>query len=1408
MSVKVRAQIHPINKEYTEFYCEAAPLSELYANLKLPLDITHARFLLDDEIVKDNFDRVPPDGSTVYIGIAAAGSTSDKMFIGGLFMAFVGFALLFVPGLNGVGAAMIGSGVGLMLGGVVLQNMDVPTPNLGRDTGAQMESIRGSKNRERLLEFAPILFGRHLITPDVAARPYTEIDASGQQWLTQLFCAGYNNMVAEKDSFKIGDTALTELSETQDIDAILAGLDGKVKLEILQNGEESTLYPQICVEQQFNTVLKHTDTDGQPLNIIRTTADKTTRINVDIIFPMGLIRYDDDGDKQSTSVSVSIQYKKENDPESAYANFPGWNQTISATTVDMFRRQATVSGLTPGKYTVKITRLTADSGNTQTVNTVYAGSIRAYADDRPVRQETAVNLTLVALKTRASALASGVIDTFNFVAQSRVPDYSPVEHVWMPNLTRNPASMLLYALQGKINPAPVADADIDWEALREFWIFCAQKGYTCNAIQGGRELFSVLCARIAKTGRASVLRINGKFSVVVDKERPAPVQLFSPRNTLGYSQTVIKADIPDELAVEFIDETTGWASNERSIYNTPDGLPAGTEKTKQSSKIWGITDPDIIFKFTRYQYACIKNRPIIHTLECDIEYLLCKKGDLIEYAGDTALTGIAYGKVNGLIWNGAQVSGITLDTVCPQEAGKNYGIRCRKSNGVLITLDVINRQTSDKTILFEMPQDGAALEAGDLVVFGLTGKITRQLIITEIAPSDNFRATLTCVDHAPEIFGVDDPEYVVPPFDNKITTTGSLVDSGFLKNEEWQTWFAYHDEIELPEKPTGTGTSGGWHRYLTPQSRWVSQKTSQNVTDGEWSNPTQTSFQLINTVIAERPTYTELVEGFAQAGATVVPSQLTVSAVGGLRFVALSWAKQILLSNLKEYQIQVSEDTVTWYAPRFDGLGPEEAPWRGGENAVFATSATMVVHPNIPPAETDDAPAGRILFYRVRQRTMLDQFSDWSAIVGAETKLADTGDYGVNSISANALKAAEILAMFAKLSESLVVDPRFGISSENAEWADGDTRAILNARQIAFQHFTEAVWATMARFGLEGVEATQIYSPDKLFITNADMRSRRARGYDVGAPLPSAASRIAHLDVHEELSVQGADTYVLDQFGENFLVVTGTGSLEGEAEGIPLILKAVAPYATETRALHGNFRLQGTFPVDGAWTLDFWLFYYWNENQVIFRVGQTNERIQLAVQNAEPYLNDEPTDEVWLNDEPTDGVWLNEIKEAGVTVSHTFQGATDIIDLDPEEITSEKWYHIGIINNGSSLKLLINGKTLTWASQAQSGAIAVDINPSVGGLDGEFSLLMVDEIMFDPGTAEDVQIFASRNALKHPWGRLDDQHPWAIINIKDPAYFKTNIFQGPDLAPAVLALFQQSDFSAAVAALLDGGNNG
>jgi hypothetical protein len=469
------------------------------------------------------------------------------------------------------------------------------------------------------------------------------------------------------------------------------------------------------------------------------------------------------------------------------------------------------------------------------------------------------------------------------------------------------------------------------------------------------------------------------------------------------------------------------------------------------------------------------------------------------------------------------VTHLTLDESVQMDEGETYRVRLRTAENKQEEYGVILNTNYTNDIELEDPVPASfGLAVGDIFAFGVAGEVSLDLLIVDIDPVDARTARLICIDYSPEIFGVDTPDYVIPAW-NPHVSVGGAVDSGVSGSP--------------PPK------------YLNNVEERIVELTIEQ---------------------GERPTYTEIVNGFTAAGVTVEPEPLTLAAAGGFRFIALSWGKQTNLSGLREYQLQVSADAETWYSLRFDG-----ADWKGTENAVFATTSTLLTHPNIPPAGTEESPQGRLLFYRIRQRTMLDAYSHWSAVAGAQTKLADTGDYGVNSISANALKITELFALFATIGERLLIDPR-GISSENTQWAEGDTRAVLDSREIAFQYFLKllgqeaAAWYTMARLGLEGVETSQVYSKDKLYITNNDMGGRRARGYDIGIPFLSESSRVLHYD-----------TDMFDQNGEEFFALSGSGALVGEPEQ-PLILKATAPYATEARALYGNFRLRADIGIPGA----------------------------------------------------------------------------------------------------------------------------------------------------------------------------------------------------------------------------------
>jgi hypothetical protein len=851
VSVKVIAELNPASLERTTLAAEPGSVSAILRGLDTGFPEEHARVSLNGAIVKD-FSVQVRDGDTLWVKFVFYGSdnqdTGNYMKAGGVALTALGVVLSVATlGVGAaIGAGLIGAGIGMLAGGIALYNIDIPDPLQDRERPESDPSIRGSRNQLRQYGRIPVLFGRHRIYPDLAAPSYTEIEGNAQ-YLVQLFCCGYRDCTIDTGSFKLGEISLLEFSSSGNINTILAGDDTIIKLEIIQDGRASALYPRCVNELMLNAPVKKLDDQGHPGAIIRNTPDKTDAINVDIFFYNGLGKYDAENNVVTASVEVRASYKPVDAPDDDYelvGIFGEVDNVISGSALKTKRCQVTKSGLTPGVYTVKIERVTDDTTDSKTIDAVYAGSIRSMKSAPPIRAARQQDLTIIAMRTRATENTTGSLDAFNCVAQSTIPVYAgggaSGPFAWQASeATGNPAAMLLWALRGRAVQQKVADSDIDWPALEEFYLWCDEHGYTCNAYLTESVTVSELFRMIGGTARAEILRIDSKISVVQDVERPAPIQLFTPKNTIDYSETLIMADVPDALALQFIDAESGYAENELMVYNTPSGNPAAAEpETIQKVNLWGVTDSAQARRIGMYNYGCTKNRPIIHTLEVDIEYLLCNKGDWIQYAGDIALAGSTQGRIAALKTAGGLCTGFYTDEPIEMAAGSAYAVRVRRPDGTVLLENVLFNAGPRNEIDLTFPLAAADTpEAGAVYAFGIWGKEVIDLVVTDIRPQADLRATLTCVEYSPEIFGVDEPGFELPVFANKVSAVQGALDSGAVNPDDWSFFEVYHDAEAEPPRPTGDGESGGWHRGLTTASVWRSSKVAPSASGGAWSAP-------------------------------------------------------------------------------------------------------------------------------------------------------------------------------------------------------------------------------------------------------------------------------------------------------------------------------------------------------------------------------------------------------------------------------------------------------------------------------------------------------------------------------------------------------------------------------------------
>jgi hypothetical protein len=1245
--------------------------------------------------------------------------------------------------------------------------------------------LRGAKNQSGIDKPFPFVMGKHLFTPYYVGKPYTTIGGEDgkEQYFHALFILGYSKI--EVTSIKFGEIDLCSNNEIIYNGAL--NPDGQFSanephLELQQGASEVSLYSQKVYEEQLSIELMNVS--GEDNHVVRFSAKNPQKVQIEFTFNNGLIAYNNDGSKRNADVKIKVEWRQGPDDPQDWREFGriGTDGGLSPTSYDpathittITRQKAKVMRFVaektfsyaeiinvPGRTVeLRIIRMTPDPNDTRISDTVYLTAIRTWCFDyeastKPGITEFVPQVPMIAkdrdrtcrlgIRLKADERLSGMINALNCIVQSCGRTWNgaswTIDSLDADSPTQNPASIALKVMQSQmLGVNRYADNDdgtndkIDLASFGEFYEWCdgqvmvngKQAGpFTCNGVLTAEKRLDELLNVILTTGRGIRILIGSKYGILIDKPRSNPLTILNSQNVLEANNQKNFEDLPDGYKIKFIDETDGYQENE--LYAMKDGgNQPSPDSVIENIEMPFVTNLHQVFKNGLYRYACRKLRPEVWKRKLSIDGNLLYIGCLVEVQDDTILVGIGEGaEIKELVFDGDYIAGIKTDGLFDvTDMSQRYGVKITQFDGVnahvIRTVEVVIQQAgiySEFTFASSVGPDEAPLPSvGDIISFGIFDRITTDALC--FGKKDNGDGTfdVTLIPYAEGVYTADSGD--IPEFDSKLTPPQGIAISQ-----------------EIPSSP---------------------------ITKDEL-------FEISGEIANERPTYEEIVNGFTQAGATVEPTQLTLAATGGFRFVALSWAKQPYLSNLMEYQLQVSENTTDWYAPRFDGID-----WKGEKDAVFPTAATMVVHPNIPPAGTEEEPAGRFLYYRVRQRTMLDLYSEWSAITGTETKLADTADYGVNSISANALKTAELFALFAHIGNSLIVDPS-GMITENQEWAEGDTRALLSAKEIAFQYFLSQMWQTMARIGLEGVEASQFFSKDKFFLTNDDMSGRRSKGYDIGIPYLSDNSRVVHYD-----------TDMLDQNGLALFTMSGTGALTGEGEGIGLIVKATAPYATEARALYGNFRLQANIGAASTFTLDFWVLYKWNEGQVLFDVGNDTEHIRIEVLNDEPYLNDHASDGIWLNDHTTDGVWFNEIQAAHTRIAHYLNGNWEYVTIENEApgFAANKWYHIGIVHTTSQIQVLINNWVFPFDSQTVAAPVLIDINPTLGQVDDEHSAMLIDEVLLDPSAAESPALFYQNTAARRPWGKLDDQYPWFVFNVKDPDYFRTNIFKSPDFVSAV-----------------------
>ncbi|RJP21682.1 MAG: hypothetical protein C4529_07075 [Deltaproteobacteria bacterium] len=441
----------------------------------------------------------------------------------------------------------------------------------------------------------------------------------------------------------------------------------------------------------------------------------------------------------------------------------GGSLVVSDNRVDLIRRSVSFP-VSRGQYDVRVRRVTPDSTSDRIVDSVVWSAIRAILNEEPI---LVANLARVALRIKATDQLNGVVDNFNALATSILPDYDSFTGEWVSRATQNPASLFRAILQGPANRKPVDTSRVAVSTLEEWHSANNVSGFRGNVVFDYEGTLFERLQIVSSLGRATFGMEDGKFSIVRDRVQTTPVQHFTPRNSSGFKGRRTFPDVPHALRVRFLNSEQGYQDDEVIVYD--DGYTSANATRFESMELFGVTDPSLAWRHGRYHIAAGRLRPETFDLTVDFEHLVCRRGDLVLVTHDVPILGTAAGRIRQVVNDAdGRPAVVEIDAAVTMESGHTYAMRVRKKDGTFVLVNIATN-AGDQTILYldsPIPVGQPAPEAGDLFGFGDRGYDSREMIVKSIQMGGDLSATLTLIDHAPAVHSADTG--TIPPFDSGI----------------------------------------------------------------------------------------------------------------------------------------------------------------------------------------------------------------------------------------------------------------------------------------------------------------------------------------------------------------------------------------------------------------------------------------------------------------------------------------------------------------------------------------------------------------------------------------------------------------------------------------------------------------
>lgn len=644
-------------------------------------------------------------------------------------------------GFSGNLATAVGSAIIMTAGSALVSALvPLPTPNMPSFAGSggslaqpsPTYSLQGQGNYARLAQPIPVVYGRHLVYPDLAATPYGEYQGN-EQFLHQLHCIGLGEYDIEQ--IRIEDTPIASFEE--------------VTYQIVPPGSPVTLFnPDVVTAPEVagQELLAGTWTGGFAIN----PADsEVTYIGIDILLPRGLYYANDAGGLDSRSASWKVEARAidaEGDPLNDWFTLGSESLTAATTTP---QRRTYLYPVAAGRYEVRATRLDGKDTNSRAGHEVRWGEARGYLASSMTFPD---NLTLLAIRMRATDnLSQRSSRLINCIVTRKLPVWSADSGWSSAQPTRSIAWAFADILRASYG-AKLPDTRIDLAALAQLDQVWAGRGDQFDGVFDQQVTVWEALTRVARCGRAVPFLQGGIVRLVRDEARLLPVALFSPRNIVKNSlkiQYVMPGEeTADAVTVEFFSSRT-WKPDEVTV-----SLPGSSSTNPAKLRLFGCTTESHAVREGLYLAAANRYRRRIITLRTELEGLIPTYGDLIAIAHDMPSWG-AGGEI--VAWD-ADTHTATLSEPVAFVDGQEHVMALRRRDGGVSGPHAVTPGGDAQQVVFAVLPDipietGLSAERTHFA-FGIAEQWSLLARVIAVRPRGE-QVEITCVAEHPAVHSAD-----------------------------------------------------------------------------------------------------------------------------------------------------------------------------------------------------------------------------------------------------------------------------------------------------------------------------------------------------------------------------------------------------------------------------------------------------------------------------------------------------------------------------------------------------------------------------------------------------------------------------------------------------------------------------